>query len=165
MATLLALVIPLVCAGLAATIYGAAFTVLALRQRAEAEVQSSHAFSLSTAFMFALTLSIILVACAALRDQFGENGVIFARTRAICTIVAIVDSTAPATADASTSFAFAARASPIPIQPLSPLLRLLHPESSLRLTLSCPFWPGFRPTPSARSCLPLPAADFRLLFA
>jgi uncharacterized membrane protein (DUF4010 family) len=78
MATLLALFIPLVCAGSAAIIYGAAFTFLALQQRTEAAVQSSHAFSLSTAFVFALTLSIILVACAALQDQFGENGVIFA---------------------------------------------------------------------------------------
>jgi uncharacterized membrane protein (DUF4010 family) len=78
MATLLALVIPLICAGLAATIYGAAFTVLAMRQRAKDEVQSSHAFSLSTAFVFALTLAIILVVCAALQDQFGENGVIIA---------------------------------------------------------------------------------------
>lgn len=78
MATLLALAIPLICAGLAATIYGSAFTVLAMRQRAEGEVQSSHAFSLSTAFVFALTLSIILVACAALQDMFGENGVILA---------------------------------------------------------------------------------------
>ena len=78
MATLLALFIPLVCAGSAAIIYGATFTFLALQQRTEAEVQSSHAFSLSTAFVFALTLSIILVACAALQDQFGESGVIFA---------------------------------------------------------------------------------------
>jgi uncharacterized membrane protein (DUF4010 family) len=78
MATLLALVVPLLCAGLAATLYGAAFTVLALRQKTEAEARSSHAFSLSTAFAFALTLSIILVACAALQDWFGENGVIFA---------------------------------------------------------------------------------------
>jgi uncharacterized membrane protein (DUF4010 family) len=78
MATLLSLAVPLVCAGLAATFYGAAFTAVALRQRAEAEVQRGRAFSLSTAFMFALTLSIILVACAALRDAFGENGVIFA---------------------------------------------------------------------------------------
>ena len=78
MTTLLVVAIPLVCAGLAATFYGAAFTVLALRQKAEAEVQGSHAFSLTTAFVFALTLSIILVVCAALQDQFGENGVIFA---------------------------------------------------------------------------------------
>ena len=78
MATLLSLAVPLVCAGLAATFYGAAFTAVALRQRAEAEVQRGRAFSLSTAFMFAVTLSIILVACAALRDAFGENGVILA---------------------------------------------------------------------------------------
>jgi uncharacterized membrane protein (DUF4010 family) len=78
MATLVSLAVPLVCAGLAAIFYGAAFTVLALRQRSEAEVQSGRAFNLKTAFVFALTLSVILVACAALRDQFGETGVIFA---------------------------------------------------------------------------------------
>ena len=78
MSTLLSLAVPLVCAGLAATFYGAAFTAVALRQRAEAEVQRGRAFNLSTAFVFALTLSIILVASAALRDAFGENGVIFA---------------------------------------------------------------------------------------
>jgi uncharacterized membrane protein (DUF4010 family) len=78
MATLLSLAVPLVCAGLAAIFYGAAFTILALRQRSEAEVQSGRAFSLKSALVFALTLSVILVACAALRDQFGETGVIFA---------------------------------------------------------------------------------------
>jgi uncharacterized membrane protein (DUF4010 family) len=78
MATLVSVAVPLVCAGLAAIFYGAAFTVLALRQRSEAEVQSGRAFNLKTAFVFALTLSVILVACAALRDQFGETGVIFA---------------------------------------------------------------------------------------
>jgi uncharacterized membrane protein (DUF4010 family) len=78
MATLLSLAVPLVCAGLAAIFYGAAFTLLALRQRSEAEVQSGRAFSLTMAFVFALTLSVILVACAALRDQFGETGVILA---------------------------------------------------------------------------------------
>src|SRR5450631_345600 len=78
MPTFRSLAVPLVCAGLAAVFYGAAFTVLALRQRSEAEVQSGRAFSLKTAFVFALTLSVILVACAALRDQFGETGVIFA---------------------------------------------------------------------------------------
>ncbi|MGB8398791.1 DUF4010 domain-containing protein, partial [Bradyrhizobium sp.] len=77
-ATLLALAVPLVCGGLAATIYGVVFTVLALRQPAEPEVQSGRAFSLSTALVFASTLSVILVACAALQDQFGENGVILA---------------------------------------------------------------------------------------
>ena len=78
MATLVSLAVPLACAGSAAIFYGAAFTVLALRQRSEAVVQSGRAFSLKTALVFAFTLSVILVACAALRDQFGETGVIFA---------------------------------------------------------------------------------------
>ncbi|WP_315741331.1 MULTISPECIES: MgtC/SapB family protein [unclassified Bradyrhizobium] len=78
MATLLSLAVSLICAGMAATVYGAAFTVLALRQRTDAELQGGRAFSLWTAFVFALTLSIILVACAALQDRFGENGIIIA---------------------------------------------------------------------------------------
>jgi len=78
MATLSALSAPLLCAGLAAVIYGAVFTFLALRQTAEADIQKGHAFSLSTAFVFAATLSVVLVACAALQDQFGESGVIVA---------------------------------------------------------------------------------------
>jgi uncharacterized membrane protein (DUF4010 family) len=76
--TLYSLAVPLVCAGVAAIIYGAVFTLLALRQTSEPEIQSGHPFSLSTAFVFAATLSIVLIACAALRDQFGENGVIVA---------------------------------------------------------------------------------------
>jgi uncharacterized membrane protein (DUF4010 family) len=80
MATLLSLAVPLICASMAATVYGTAFTVLALRQRTDTELQGGRAFSLWTAFVFALTLSIILVACAALQDQFGENGIIFAAT-------------------------------------------------------------------------------------
>lgn len=78
MATLSALTAPLLCAGLAAVIYGAVFTWLALRQTAEADIQKGHPFSLWTAFVFAATLAVVLVACAALQDQFGENGVIAA---------------------------------------------------------------------------------------
>lgn len=74
-ATLLALAVPLACAGLAASLYGAFFTALAFRQTAEVDLQTGRAFSISTAFVFALTLSVILLACAALRDAFGENGV------------------------------------------------------------------------------------------
>jgi hypothetical protein len=44
----------------AAAVHGIAFTVLVLRQSPEAEVQRSRAFSHSTAFVFALTLSIML---------------------------------------------------------------------------------------------------------
>ena len=76
--TLRALSVPLVCAGLAAVVYGTAFTIWALQQKTEGEAQSGHAFSLSTALVFALTLSCILVASAALREWFGETGIIVA---------------------------------------------------------------------------------------
>ena len=55
-----------------------AFTVRALQQKTEGEAQSGRAFSLSTALVFALTLSCILVASAALREWFGETGIIMA---------------------------------------------------------------------------------------
>ena len=54
MATLLSLAVPLICAGMAATAYGTAFTVLALRQKTDTELQGGRAFSLWTAFVFAL---------------------------------------------------------------------------------------------------------------
>ena len=77
-ATLAALTVPLVCAGAVAAAYGAIFTVLALRETTEAAPQQGHAFSLRTAVVFAMTLSAILLASAALQDRFGENGILFA---------------------------------------------------------------------------------------
>ena len=78
MTTLQTLSIPLICAGSAAVVYGIVFTVRALRQKTEGEAQSGRAFSLSTALVFALTLSSILVASTALREWFGETGIIVA---------------------------------------------------------------------------------------
>jgi uncharacterized membrane protein (DUF4010 family) len=78
MTTLQTLWVPLICAGVVAVIYGAVFTVRALQQKTESESQSGRAFSLSTALVFALTLSSILVASAALREWFGETGIIVA---------------------------------------------------------------------------------------
>ncbi len=78
MTTLRELSVPLICAGLTAIVYGAAFTVWALQQKPESEPQGGRAFSLSTALAFALTLSSILVASAALREWFGETGIIVA---------------------------------------------------------------------------------------
>ncbi|WP_029582476.1 DUF4010 domain-containing protein [Bradyrhizobium sp. URHD0069] len=76
--TLRALAIPLVCAGAAAGAYGAVFTVRALREREAADPQPGQAFSLPVALLFALILSAMLVASAALREWFGETGVIVA---------------------------------------------------------------------------------------
>ena len=76
--TLRALSGPLICAGLATAAYGTVFTILALRTKTENETPPGQAFSLSTALVFALILSGILVASAALRESFGETGIIVA---------------------------------------------------------------------------------------
>jgi len=68
----------LVCAGLAATVYGAVFTIRALRRHTDNRGQTGHAFSLWTALVFALILAAILVLAAALKDWFGETGVTLA---------------------------------------------------------------------------------------
>jgi uncharacterized membrane protein (DUF4010 family) len=74
--TLRNLSIPLVCAGVAAVAYGTVFTIWALQQKTEYEQEGGRAFGLTTALAFALTLTGILVASAALREWFGETGVI-----------------------------------------------------------------------------------------
>ena len=96
MIALRALSIPLICAGIAAAAYGAAFTVRALRERDAPEPQQGHAFSLLAALAFALTLSAVLIASAALREWFGETGVIVAAAAA-----GFVDTHSPAIAIAS----------------------------------------------------------------
>lgn len=68
--------IPLFCAGLAAASYGALFTIKALRGTKGGNSQAGHAFSFSSAIILAATLSGILVVSAALRENFGEVGVI-----------------------------------------------------------------------------------------
>jgi uncharacterized membrane protein (DUF4010 family) len=76
--TLRTLAIALASAGLTAIAYGAIFTIRALRQQAAAEQAGGRAFNPVTALVFALTLSCIMVASAALQDWLGENGIILA---------------------------------------------------------------------------------------
>jgi uncharacterized membrane protein (DUF4010 family) len=94
--TLQALSGPLICAGLAAAAYGAIFTIRALRQAGPDAAARGEAFSLSTALLFALTLSVILVASAALRAQFGTAGAI-----AAAALAGLVDTHAAAVSIAS----------------------------------------------------------------
>ncbi len=80
--TLRTLTMPMIFAGVAAIAYGAAFTVVALRERDVPDPQPGRAFSLRAALAFALTLSAILLASAALREWFGETGAIVAAAAA-----------------------------------------------------------------------------------
>jgi uncharacterized membrane protein (DUF4010 family) len=63
-------------AGVTAVIYGAIFTIRALRQQAGGEAEGGRAFNPATALVFAMTLSCIMVAAAALQEWLGENGII-----------------------------------------------------------------------------------------
>ncbi|HEX5378585.1 MAG TPA: DUF4010 domain-containing protein [Phenylobacterium sp.] len=76
--TLRALGGPLIWAGLAAVAYGAAFTIKAIRHTGEEDPAPGQAFNLTAALAFAATLAVVLVASAALRDQFGAAGSIVA---------------------------------------------------------------------------------------
>ena len=77
-ATLRVMTVPLLAAGAGALIYGLAFTLLALRGQAKHEPSTGRAFSLPTAMIFAATVAIITVGAAALREQFGQSGIIAA---------------------------------------------------------------------------------------
>lgn len=82
LATLRALSVPLICAGIAATAYGGFFTIRTLREKDMPDPQPGQAFSLPVALVFALTLSAVLIASAALRNWFGETGTIVAAAAA-----------------------------------------------------------------------------------
>jgi uncharacterized membrane protein (DUF4010 family) len=73
-----AMAFPLIGAGIAAAGYGAVFTFRALKQPTDAAEAPGNPFSLSGAIVFALTLSAVLLASAALREWFGEKGAIAA---------------------------------------------------------------------------------------
>ncbi|SEI19602.1 DUF4010 domain-containing protein [Tardiphaga sp. OK245] len=76
------LAIPLICAGIAAATYGIGFMVRTLRESEPAGPQTGQAFSLPVTLVFALTLTTILIASAALRERFGEAGVTLAAAAA-----------------------------------------------------------------------------------
>lgn len=96
-AALQAMAAPLIAAGLAAAGYGAIFTIAALRTPPPKDDQRpDSAFSLTGALVFALTLSVVLLASAALRAEFGETGAILAAA-----VAGFVDTHAPAISIAS----------------------------------------------------------------
>jgi uncharacterized membrane protein (DUF4010 family) len=72
LSTLQSLLVPLLCAGAAATIDGAIFTVKGMRETGAADLQLGRAFSLPSALLLALTLSGVLLLSASLREAFGE---------------------------------------------------------------------------------------------
>ncbi len=76
MTVLRELSISLCCAGLVAASYAAFFTIQAVRAGTGDDSRTGRAFRFSSAIILAATLSGILVISAALREYFGEIGVI-----------------------------------------------------------------------------------------
>jgi len=77
-ATLEALHVPLLCAGIAAASYGAIFALRTVRDPPPHGPDAGHAFSLKTALVLAVTVSAVTVLSAALEANFGTRGLIVA---------------------------------------------------------------------------------------
>ncbi len=90
------LAIPLILAGIAAAVYGAIFTVVAVRDRRAAEDKPGRAFRLTSALLFAGMLASVLLGSAALQDLYGEAGVL-----AAAMLAGFADTHAPAISVAS----------------------------------------------------------------
>ncbi|MGJ4932096.1 MgtC/SapB family protein [Bradyrhizobium sp. HKCCYLS2038] len=91
-----ALLGPLLCAGAAAAIYGAIFTVAGLRPTGAADLPLGRAFSLKGALLLAVTISAVLVLSAGLREAFGETGLVLSAV-----VAGLADTHAPAAAAAA----------------------------------------------------------------
>ncbi|WP_298107770.1 DUF4010 domain-containing protein [Bradyrhizobium sp.] len=76
MPVLIDLSLPMIYAGVAVTAYGAFFTVLALKQPRIEKLPAGRAFSLPKALGLAAMLATIMLISAALRESFGERGLI-----------------------------------------------------------------------------------------
>ncbi|HWO02538.1 MAG TPA: DUF4010 domain-containing protein [Blastocatellia bacterium] len=76
--TFSAMKFPLLLAGTVAVIYGALFTIRTGGQKSQAEDQKGRAFNLTTALIFAGTVSAILLASAAVNRWLGSAGLVVA---------------------------------------------------------------------------------------
>ena len=76
--TLLALWLPLTCAGITALAYGIVITLIALHQKAPDSINLGQPFSLKTALLFAATVSSFMLLAATLNQWLGSEGVIVA---------------------------------------------------------------------------------------
>lgn len=72
--TFWAMALPLLLAGSAAVIYGALFTIKTASQEPKAAEATGRAFNLTTAVVFAATVSVILLASAAVNRWLGSAG-------------------------------------------------------------------------------------------
>lgn len=78
MQLLVKLAVPLLAAGIAATIYAAAFTVRSVRETGQGESPAGRPFDPKTALLFVAVVGAALVASALLTQWLGERGLLLA---------------------------------------------------------------------------------------
>jgi len=76
--TLRELAIPLLFGGVVITIYGIVVTLSSLQQHSVEMSSPSRSFSVKTALMFAIVITLVLLASATLKAWFGDAGVVIA---------------------------------------------------------------------------------------
>ena len=80
--TLVTLAVPLTAAGIAALLYGIAFTLRSFRSDPTMAIERGRAFSIKTAVLFAITIALMLLVSAVLHSLFGERGLLVAAAAA-----------------------------------------------------------------------------------
>ena len=90
------LLVPLLCGGAAAAIYGAVFTVKGMRETGDVNLEHGRAFSVVSALLLALTLSGVMLLSAGLRDAFGDIGLVVSAA-----VAGLADTHSPAVAAAA----------------------------------------------------------------
>lgn len=107
-AVLINLTLPLLCGGLAATLYSLLFTFKSLRDSNATSTSDDGAFSIKAALILTATIACVLVVAAALKQWFGQVGLImataitgFADTHAAAISVAALENTGKISASAA----------------------------------------------------------------
>jgi uncharacterized membrane protein (DUF4010 family) len=107
-----ALTLPLLYAGLAATAYGALFALRTAASAPDATASYGEALSLRAALILAATFGVILLAAAAMRTWFGDNGILVA---AAITGLADAHATAVSAASLAASGMISAQTACLPV--------------------------------------------------
>ncbi len=126
-ATLSALALPLLVSGAVALLYGLLFTVKTLHGEISFTEQRGRAFSLKTAFAFAITIAFMLLLSAALNAWMGERGVILAAAAG-----GLADTHSPAVSVAS----LVSAGTLVPSNTLFPILAALTTNTMTKMVLA-----------------------------
>ena len=96
MPTLHALTVPLIFSSVSIAFYGLVLTIISLRETSPIEEKQDRAISIKTALIFASVIAVVLLVSAALKDWFGQAGLVIASA-----VAGIADAHAPTISVAS----------------------------------------------------------------